>query len=495
MSGQTPPIPTAATEFPARPAAWDLSGPARGLAEPHDDAAPRKLPAAALQVLAAALDAVGAALLSALIFLAYGSQRDYPAEQLYVGLVFFCLAWALAAQAQGLYRSETVLLGREQLRPALRTNLYAFGALLLAAFGAQLIGGFSRIWLLSWALATVFWTLGWRVLWDGQLRRLLAGGYCIERVLVVAPTEARALALGGGLQTDTVGRLRAVAALSLDDAMAGAALTLAQERLVDRVMIQGLNHDPAAVNGLVGVLSRFSVPVSLMPDLDALEMPPLHAARIGGRITFEMVTRPLTDAQAAMKRAEDVVISTLALLALAPLMLVIAVAIKLDSPGPVFFRQKRVGFHDRAFRVWKFRTMYHESGDQIGLRQTSRDDPRVTRVGRLLRRSSADELPQLFNVMAGDMALVGPRPHAIAMTTAGRPLSAVVEEYAARHRIKPGITGWAQVNGCRGEVHTEDQLRARVEHDLFYISNWSLGLDIWILTKTAILVLFDRRAY
>jgi len=147
------------------------------------------------------------------------------------------------------------------------------------------------------------------------------------------------------------------------------------------------------------------------------------------------------------------------------------------------------------FRVWKFRTMYHDGAGGGPLLQTRRNDKRVTRVGRLLRRTSLDELPQLFNVIRGEMSIVGPRPHAQTMTTAGQPLHALLQSYSSRHRIKPGITGWAQVNGCRGEVHTEAKLRERVALDCHYIENWSVALDAWIILRTVGLVLFDRGAY
>jgi lipopolysaccharide/colanic/teichoic acid biosynthesis glycosyltransferase len=176
-------------------------------------------------------------------------------------------------------------------------------------------------------------------------------------------------------------------------------------------------------------------------------------------------------------------------------MLLIALGIKLDSRGPVFYRQTRLGFHDKAFRVWKFRTMRPNADSGPVLRQTSRDDDRVTRLGRILRRTSLDELPQLFNVISGEMSIVGPRPHAETMTTAGLPLHAVLDVYASRHRIKPGITGWAQVNGCRGEVTTEAKLRERVTLDCYYIENWSIAIDAWIIFRTIGLALFDKDAY
>jgi lipopolysaccharide/colanic/teichoic acid biosynthesis glycosyltransferase len=176
-------------------------------------------------------------------------------------------------------------------------------------------------------------------------------------------------------------------------------------------------------------------------------------------------------------------------------MLVIAILIRLDSRGPVLFKQKRYGFNNRLITVYKFRTMYTDMTDANAERLATRDDPRVTRIGKFLRSTSLDEVPQLINVVLGDMSIVGPRPHAISAKAAGELYEEVVAEYAARHRVKPGITGWAQVNGWRGETDTVEKIRERVKCDLFYIDNWSLWLDIKILLMTAYAVLKRENAY
>jgi lipopolysaccharide/colanic/teichoic acid biosynthesis glycosyltransferase len=178
-----------------------------------------------------------------------------------------------------------------------------------------------------------------------------------------------------------------------------------------------------------------------------------------------------------------------------PLMAFIAVAIRLDSRGPILFRQPRHGLNDRVVCVYKFRTMYHEATDLGGGRQTTRDDDRITRVGRFLRRTSLDELPQLFNVVRGEMSLVGPRPHPINMLTEEKLCHEIVAGYAQRHKMKPGITGWAQINGWRGATDTCYQLRQRVEHDIYYVENWSIGLDLKILLATAFRGFFNSQAY
>jgi lipopolysaccharide/colanic/teichoic acid biosynthesis glycosyltransferase len=176
-------------------------------------------------------------------------------------------------------------------------------------------------------------------------------------------------------------------------------------------------------------------------------------------------------------------------------LLLVAAAIKLDSPGPLLFRQRRIGFGNQPFECLKFRTMYHHMTDALADRQTTRGDPRITRVGKWLRRLSLDELPQLLNVLGGEMSIVGPRPHAPNTKAGDKLFQDTVADYARRHRVKPGITGWAQVNGWRGETSTEREIEQRVLHDLYYIQNWSLGWDFRILVLTAVRLCRDPKAY
>jgi exopolysaccharide biosynthesis polyprenyl glycosylphosphotransferase len=197
----------------------------------------------------------------------------------------------------------------------------------------------------------------------------------------------------------------------------------------------------------------------------------------------------------ATKRLFDVVISLFLLICLAPVMIVAAFAIVLTSTGPVFFRQPRAGLYDDVIRVFKFRTMYADQADLLAQRQTQRNDPRITAVGKFLRKTSIDELPQLFNVLSGGMSLVGPRPHATGMQIDGRLCHEILREYAQRNRVKPGITGWAQVSGFRGAVEDATILGERIKHDIYYIDNWSLWFDIEILLKTLPEMLFSKSAY
>lgn len=210
--------------------------------------------------------------------------------------------------------------------------------------------------------------------------------------------------------------------------------------------------------------------------------------------SFASPWRPL-GIQQVLKVVFDTVLGIMMLVALMPVLVVVGIAIKLDSPGPVFFRQTRIGLNNQPFRIFKFRSMHAHLADQRAAKQTVRNDVRVTRVGRVLRRSSLDELPQLLNVVRGEMSLVGPRPHAPDTSVDGVLLEQLENDYLLRHSMRPGITGLAQVNGCRGALDDLQHLRKRVELDLYYIDKWSLTLDLWILLLTPVRGLFGSRAY
>lgn len=204
---------------------------------------------------------------------------------------------------------------------------------------------------------------------------------------------------------------------------------------------------------------------------------------------------PIAGWTAATKRLLDIILATLVLLVLALPLLVAAIAIKLDTPGPVLFRQRRVGRQDRSFELWKLRTMYHRPPESGRLRQATPHDPRVTRVGAILRRLSLDEVPQCIQVLRGEMSMVGPRPHAPGTCAGGVPFERISDRYALRHQVRPGITGLAQVRGWRGETNTPDKLLRRLDSDLEYIATWSLWLDLRVLARTAACVLSMRNAW
>ena len=251
-----------------------------------------------------------------------------------------------------------------------------------------------------------------------------------------------------------------------------------------------LNHWPE-LRSLITELRILPFPVNLVPVGAVSEIFKQPSHTLGSATCIEMQRGPLTPFEYSMKRCIDVVLSGMGLLVLFPLLVIVAIAIKLDSPGPVLFKQRRCGFNGRCFQILKFRTMtVLENGAAII--QAQRIDNRVTPLGKWLRRTSIDELPQLFNVLEGSMSLVGPRPHAVAHDTQ---FDKIVRNYASRHRVKPGLTGWAQVNGCRGATPTPTDIERRVERDLWYIDNWSFKLDVAILLQTITEVLRCRNAY
>jgi Undecaprenyl-phosphate glucose phosphotransferase len=264
---------------------------------------------------------------------------------------------------------------------------------------------------------------------------------------------------------------------------------------VDQVLISGAQFTAKRLEQIVEGLSEVCVDVSLIPA-QAIELAPKYHVNLLGTVpVLTLWQRPFRDAAQVVKRAEDMILSALALILLSPLLVVSALLIRLTSPGATFFVQPRVGFNNETMNVFKFRTMYSEMADMGAKQTTTRDDPRVTPVGRFLRRFSIDELPQLFNVLQGSMSLVGPRPHGTEMMVGDRYYHDAVRGYVGRHRVKPGITGYAQVKGLRGEVRTIERAKRRVELDTYYVDHWSFWLDLWILFATVRAVLFDRDAY
>ncbi|USQ94235.1 polysaccharide biosynthesis protein HfsE [Caulobacter sp. RL271] len=263
---------------------------------------------------------------------------------------------------------------------------------------------------------------------------------------------------------------------------------------VDRVVIAVPASAESRVRQLVDKLSVLPNPLNLFIEMGGSADDDAAVTRIAAGGENELSGATTASRRAWIKRAQDLTIAGLGLVAAGPIMLLVALAVKLDSPGPIFFRQRRHGFNNEAILVWKFRSMRHEMADANAARQISADDDRVTRVGKFIRKTSLDELPQLFNVLAGEMSIVGPRPHAIGMKTAGVESAKLVADYAHRHRMKPGLTGWAAINGSRGPVDTPESVRQRVALDVEYIERQSFWLDLYVILMTVPCLLGDRSA-
>ena len=274
------------------------------------------------------------------------------------------------------------------------------------------------------------------------------------------------------------------------EAVAEFAKKSVQQRTDSMVIVAAL-HDLDAMEHLVVEMKRFALNIVYAPATTNRTLKFLDVVPIGANNALRFIRKPLSDFAVFTKRAMDIVLASIGLVLLSPLFAVVALLIKLETPGPVIYRQARRGFNGESFMIWKFRSMsVTESG--YAMVQATRGDARITRVGRIIRATSIDELPQLVNVLLGQMSIVGPRPHAISHDAQ---LGRLLATYAHRQRIKPGITGWAQVNGFRGETDTFDAVEGRTLHDLHYIDNWSLILDLWIIVLTVFSVSTHRKAF
>jgi putative colanic acid biosynthesis UDP-glucose lipid carrier transferase len=275
----------------------------------------------------------------------------------------------------------------------------------------------------------------------------------------------------------------------------GDLIELYKSAAFQKIVIALPHSAEARLLDLLRSLRRLPVDIVLAPDLMGFNSAEQETAEVAGLKLHSLANRPIREPQRLLKSGIDFVVALMALLVLSPLLVAVAMAIQLDSKGPVFFRQRRQGLGDSLFDVYKFRTMYWDLSDPAGANQTRRSDPRVTRIGAFLRKTSLDELPQLLNVLRGEMSLVGPRPHTPHMLIGNQRHFEIVAEYSFRHRVKPGITGLAQVNGYRGAVDTADQLKARIDLDLYYIDHWSLWLDVKILARTALVCVSGLNAF
>lgn len=263
---------------------------------------------------------------------------------------------------------------------------------------------------------------------------------------------------------------------------------------VDRVVIAVSSAAQGRVRQLVEKLDVLPNPISLFVDVGRQTDSEAAVSRIADAALTELSGAKIDARKAFIKRAQDLVVAGLGMLAAGPVMAIVAVAVRLDSPGPIFFRQRRHGFNNEEILVWKFRSMRHDMADAKAVRQISANDDRVTKVGKFIRKTSLDELPQLFNVLRGEMSIVGPRPHAVGMKTGDVESAKLVAQYAHRHRMKPGVTGWAAINGSRGPVDTPELVRERVALDVDYIERQSFWLDLYIIVMTIPCLLGDRSA-
>jgi Undecaprenyl-phosphate glucose phosphotransferase len=422
----------------------------------------------------------------------------------YVGVAVVVAAnFSAIMAARDNYRLKRLTLKSKQIRQTIVVWSGTYGLLAAAAFTMKISEVFSRGSLILFFAGGLVALIVFRWMVAEFILRSLANGSFVPKKIIVV-TERGLDHLSGAMKELRLYGFYPVRTCEITNAeiqspgMASSLhaklLDLIQaarnERIEDIYILVRWQHQ-RIIKSIVDALVVLPISIHLMPDESASRFLSHPISRVGDTWTAVLQRAPLSTGERLAKRCVDVVLATAALVTLLPLLLVTALFIKLDSRGPVFFVQTRDGFNGGTFGIYKFRTM-HVMEDGPEVKQATRDDPRVTRIGRWLRRSSIDELPQLFNVISGEMSLVGPRPHAKAHNTE---YSKLIANYAFRHHVKPGLTGWAQVNGYRGETRHIEQMKGRVEHDLWYINNWSLLLDIKILLRTLIIALRQDAAY
>lgn len=378
---------------------------------------------------------------------------------------------------------------------------FVFSFFISTIFLLKVSEGYSRATVIAQAVSVLFTVLGTRAIWFSVLQPAIASGLIEARriILIGDPSHcpqfsARALATGirtirsfdfPTARTDTSVALRPGAAQALPDTRQ--LVANCRPLRADDIVILTSEPDVPSALALAGALSDLPVDVHVVPVGSIDLMAVSRITQFGNMVTMRIFQSPLTPFNRAIKRAFDIATAIAALILVSPLLIIVPIAIKLDSRGPVLFRQTRHGYNNEPIRVLKFRSMnVMEDGDNFT--SVIRHDPRVTRLGRFLRRTNIDELPQLCNVLVGNMSIVGPRPHA---TSQNEAFAELISSFSRRHNVKPGITGWAQVNGYRGDTDTLEKMQRRVEHDLYYIDNWSLLLDLKIMVMT----LFSRKVY
>jgi Undecaprenyl-phosphate glucose phosphotransferase len=417
----------------------------------------------------------------------------------YVAAIFGMTVTAVICfQASDIY---DVQIFRGQLRQMTRMiSSWAFVFLLFigASFFAKLDGEISRLWLSAFFIFGLAALVAGRLLLRTLVRHWARQGRLDRRTIVVGSDQngeklIEALKVQDDSDIDVLGVFDDRNDNRALDTIAGSPklgkvddiVEFARRTRVDLVLFALPISAESRILEMLKKLWVLPVDIRLSAHTNKLRFRPRSYSYLGKIPTLNVFEAPITDWDMVIKWMFDHFVGGIILMLAAPVMALIALAVKLDSPGPVLFRQKRFGFNNERVDVFKFRSLYHDQADPLASKVVTKNDSRVTRVGRFIRKTSLDELPQLFNVVfKSNLSLVGPRPHAVQGKLQSRLFDEAVDGYFARHRVKPGITGWAQINGWRGEIDSEEKIQKRVEFDLYYIENWSALFDLYILLKT-----------
>jgi Undecaprenyl-phosphate glucose phosphotransferase len=449
------------------------------------------------------------------VAVAFGTLWRYPGFELvdswwpYITVVVVAsLSLMFLFQALRLYHLTALLSPMRHMAALVTIWISVFGALSAAIFIGQLGSALSRGWFLSWAASGILFAIAVRFGLAALMRNFNGDGRFNRRAILVGggePADHVIATLNSSPDTglSLVGIFDDRNDARSPDETRGLHKLGTVNDLIDfvratRIDTLILTLPVTAEQRLLTIMNRLwilPVDIRLSAHGQQLRYRPRAYSYIGNLPLLDLFDRPLGDWGPLVKSISDKVIALSALILLLPVFAVVALAVKLESKGPVIFKQNRYGFNNELIKIYKFRSMYTDMADRDASKLVTKGDPRVTRVGRIIRRTSLDELPQLFNVLKGSLSLVGPRPHATKASAAGNLYETVVDGYFARHKVKPGMTGWAQINGWRGETDTAEKIERRVEHDLYYIENWSLTFDLYILARTPFALLKSENAY
>ena len=439
----------------------------------------------------------------------YVDAEDFRGNTQYMAApIFTALAASALFHQSGLYSIQSLTGAFKCLPRVLLAWTAAVGGLVACVFFLKIGPEFSRGWLLLWHVAGCAALIVARASVASSARRALKDGRLVRRAVIYGG-GAISERLLRDLNADPASDIRICGVFDdrggtrMTRSIAGFPclgnssdlLQFSREQKVDLLIMALPMMAELRLKVLLAKLCVLPLDIRLVGRASEVRLRPRAYSYIGSVPFLDLHDKPIAGWSNVAKSVFDKTIATLAVIALSPLMAAVAIAIKLDSKGPVLFRQKRYGFNNELIEVFKFRSMYTGDSDATANRLVTKSDPRVTKIGRILRKSSLDELPQLFNVLAGTLSLVGPRPHAVQAKAADALYPDVVDGYFGRHKVKPGITGWAQINGWRGETDTEEKILKRVEFDMDYIENWSLAFDLYILARTPLALLNTKNAY
>ncbi|GEC15476.1 undecaprenyl-phosphate glucose phosphotransferase [Nitrobacter winogradskyi] len=443
------------------------------------------------------------------LYLGYVARIDGLSLSYIAAILAVSASAVVCFQAADIYDIQVFRGQLRQMTRMISSWAFVFLLFICVSFFVKLGNSVSRLWLASFFFVGLAGLIAGRVLLRAMIRRWARDGR-LERRTVIIGSDKNGENLINALKAQEDSDIEILGVFDdrndsrALDTCAGTpklgkvddVLEFARRTRLDLVLFALPISAETRILSMLKKLWVLPVDIRLSAHTNQLRFRPRAYSYLGEVPTIDVVEAPITDWDLVMKWLFDRIFGGVILLLASPVMALVALAIKLDSPGPVLFRQKRFGFNNERIEVFKFRSLFHDQADPMAAKVVTKNDSRVTRVGRFIRKTSLDELPQLINVVfKGNLSLVGPRPHAVQGKLQTRLFDEAVDGYFARHRVKPGITGWAQINGWRGEIDNEEKIQKRVEFDLYYIENWSVLFDLYILFRTPLALLKSENAY